>query len=662
MKRLVTALGLVAAASGCKDREPDPMTTERCAELDVPQLFVEKCSTAACHEGSTPAADLDLVSPGLETRLVLKPATQCPGVIADPSDPEGSVLVEKLQPDPSCGVVMPLGMEPLPEEDVACVIEWVSGLVPPTGDGTSTSSDTDDGSTSDTDDPVPEMCTPGEMRACYSGLPETEGVAMCIGGMQSCLADLSWGPCEGEVPPVGENCNTATDENCDGQTPACSDVWVIGYNQIDNQQARAVAVDRTNDDVIVVGDFEGTVVFGDGPHASDNGKHDIFLQRYDHFGNPIWTRIFGDSSNQYAGDVIVDGDGSIILIGRAFGIIDFGGAPLDARGTDDVFIAKLGANGNHIWSSMVGGIDPDRSERVAVDPSGNVYVTGTFTGDATFGGTQFASLGLRDMFLVKLAANNGTIEWAQRVGGAGDDYGWGVAADDTGVYFTGYFGETVSVDGTQLSADDEADVMLGKFDPDGVVLWALSAGGVGHDQGYDLALAPGGEIVVTGAFTTSLDFGGVSSALTSAGLRDIFLARFSPDGTALWANAYGDDRDQFENDFEVNTWPSLAIGDDGTIHLAGSLAGAAYFGGPGDMISAGKVDAYLVRFDADGNWLSAQRWGGAGTESAVGVDADSTGASLIAGRYFSSGFEIVPAGPLVGYGNADGFVAKLPPP
>lgn len=664
MKRLVTALGLLAAASGCKDDDPGPMATERCAELDIPQLFVEKCSTAACHEGSAPAADLDLVAPGLETRLVLKPATQCPGVIADPSDPEGSVLVEKLRPDPSCGVAMPLGMELLPEEDVACVVEWVSGLVPPSGDddGTTTGGETDGGTGSDTEDPVPEMCSPGDTRDCYSGLPETEGVGMCVGGTQSCLADLSWGPCEGEVPPVGEDCFTGADENCDGQTPACSDTWVIGFQQIDNQQARAVAVDRTNDDVIVTGDFENTVVFGDGPHTSDNGKHDIFLARYDHFGNPIWTRIFGDSSNQYAGDVIVDADGNIVLIGRAFGIIDLGGTPLDAKGTDDVFIARFDADGNHLWSSMVGGIDPDRSERVAADLAGNVYVTGTFTGDGTFGGTQFASMGLRDMFLVKLAATDGAIEWAQRIGGVEDDYGWGVAADDTGVYFTGYFGDTVSIGADELVAADGADVMLGKLDPDGAPLWALSAGGVGLDQGYDLALAPGGELVVTGAFTTSLDFGGMSPALSSAGLRDIFLARFSPDGIALWANAYGDDRDQFENDFEINTWPSLAIANDGTIHLGGSLAGAANFGGPGDMISAGKIDAYLARFDPNGNYVSAQRWGGGGTESVVGVDADSAGNSLLAGRFFSSGFELAPAGTLVGYGNADGFVAKLPAP
>jgi len=661
-KRLVTALGLVATSACGGPEGPSGGTGgERCAELDVPQLFVEKCSSAACHEGSAPAAALDLVAPGLETRIVLLPATQCAGVIADPSDPEGSVLVEKLRPNPSCGTIMPQVGDPLPEEDVQCIVEWISGLVPPgPSDGTTTSSDTEGEDTDATDTgQIPEMCTPDETRDCYSGLPETEGVAMCHGGTQTCQADASWGPCEGEVPPLGEDCNTADDENCDGETPACSETWVVGYSAENNQQARAVAIDRSNGDVIVLGDFEGTVGFGDGPHVSDNGKHDIFLARYDLYGNSIWIKQFGDSSNQYGGDVVVAPDGDIVLVGRAFGIIDFGGAPLDGVGTDDVFIARLDGNGDYVWSTMVGGLDPDRSERVAVDPAGNVYVTGTFTGDATFGGTQLASAGLRDLFLVRLSAASGGIQWARQLGGPEDDYGWGVAADDTGVYFTGHFGGSVSFDATQLDAADGLDAVIGKYDPDGEPLWALAAGGDGLDQGYDIAVGPTGDVFVVGAFTSSLDLGGMADPLTSAGERDLFLARLGPDGTAVWANGYGDAADNFANDFEDNTWPALAIGDDGTIHLAGSLAGTASFG-TGTLSSGGKVDVFLARFDPDGTGLSAQRWGGAGTEIALGVDADANGNSAIVGRFFASNINFGAAGSVTNHGNSDAYVAKLP--
>jgi len=662
MHRVVTALGLLAAVSACKDQDPGPTTSAHCAEFDVPQLFVAQCSSSACHEGSTPAADLDLVAAGLEERIVLKPATLCPGVIADPSDPEASVLIEKLRPDPSCGVVMPLGLELLPEEDVECVVEWISGLVPPgPEEGTDEDGDTDDESGS-SDGPQPEMCDPGATQECYSGLPDTEGVGMCIGGMQTCLDEMIWGPCEGEVAPLGEDCFTPEDENCDGQTPECSETWVIGYHQEDSQQTRAVAIDQANGDVIVAGDFENTVIFGDGPHTADNGKHDIFLARYDLFGNPIWTRQYGDSSNQYAGDVAVDDSGNITLVGRAFGIIDLGGQPLDAIGTDDIFIAHFDGSGNHLWSTMVGGPDPDRSQRVAVDAVGDVYMAGTFTGDATFGGTQFASRGLRDFFVVKLSGSSGTIEWAQRIGGRGDDYGWGVAADETGVYFTGYFSDSVDFGSDTFDSAGELDAIVGKYDPDGAPLWAIAAGGSGLDQGYDLAIDSDGQIVVTGAFTESLDLGGMTTPLQSAGERDIFLARFDPEGVALWAYAFGDDRDQFVNDFEVNTWPSMEIGGDGTILLAGSIAGAAYFGGAGDTISAGKVDAYLARFDRDGNYVSAQRFGGPGTEIALSVDADANGYAVIAGRFFSSGFDLGPSGSLTGYGGSDGYVAKLPPP
>ena len=106
----------------------------------------------------------------------------------------------------------------------------------------------------------------------------------------------------------------------------------------------------------------------------------------------------------------------------------------------------------------------------------------------------------------------------------------------------------------------------------------------------------------------------------------------------------------------------MAIGPDDTIHLVGSIAGAAYFGGSGDTISAGKIDAYLARFDSDGGFIDAQRWGGAGTESALSVDVTAEGQTVIAGRFFSSGFDFSPLGSITGYGSSDGYVAKVAAP
>jgi hypothetical protein len=151
----------------------------------------------------------------------------------------------------------------------------------------------------------------------------------------------------------------------------------------------------------------------------------------------------------------------------------------------------------------------------------------------------------------------------------------------------------------------------------------------------------------------------MAAPLVSEGARDIFLARLDPNGVAVWANGYGDAADNLANDFEDNTWPALAIGDDGTIHLAGSLAGSASFG-TGTLTSGGKVDVYLARFDPDGTGLSAQRWGGAGTEIAVGIDADANGNSLIVGRFFASTMSFGSAGSVTNHGNSDAYVAKLP--
>jgi hypothetical protein len=92
----------------------------------VARIFVPTCGGTACHGTNAPQQDLDLVSPGLASRVVGVTAKGCAVMLADPADPEGSLIYQKLSPTPPCGAPMPLARPPLSRADAACVLAWIA--------------------------------------------------------------------------------------------------------------------------------------------------------------------------------------------------------------------------------------------------------------------------------------------------------------------------------------------------------------------------------------------------------------------------------------------------------------------------------------------------------------------------------------------------------
>ena len=78
------------------------------------------------HQACLRQQDLDLVSPGLASRVVGVVAKGCSVMLADPADPEGSLIYQKLSPTPPCGAPMPLARPPLSRAEVACVLAWIA--------------------------------------------------------------------------------------------------------------------------------------------------------------------------------------------------------------------------------------------------------------------------------------------------------------------------------------------------------------------------------------------------------------------------------------------------------------------------------------------------------------------------------------------------------
>ncbi len=220
----------------------------------------------------------------------------------------------------------------------------------------------------------------------------------------------------------------------------------------------------------------------------------------------------------YSVSIAVDASGNVYTTGYFQGTVDFDPAPgtfnLTSAGGFDIFISKLDALGNFVWAKNMGGPDADESNSIALDPSGNVLITGYFTrivdfdpGLATYNLTS--TTGGFDMFICKLDAS-GNFIWAKELGSADvDDFGQSIAVDASGnAYIAGKFNGNIA-----------------KFDPLGNILWTVSGGRPGNFIKLDAS----GNIYITGSFSGTADFdpGPGTNNLTSAGGFDIFVVKLN---------------------------------------------------------------------------------------------------------------------------------------
>jgi uncharacterized protein (AIM24 family) len=399
---------------------------------------------------------------------------------------------------------------------------------------------------------------------------------------------------------------------------AMTHLWSQGFGDSSQvQHGQSVTFDASGN-VVMTGDFQGTVDFGGGPLTSA-GLWDIFLAKFDASGTHLWSQGFGDASGQGGVSVAYDPSGNLVMTGSFWGTVDFGGGPLTSAGQSDIFLAKFDSGGTHLWSQRFGDGSCQNGYSVALDSSGNVVMTGKFYGTVDFGGGPLTSAGDHNIFLAKFDAS-GTHLWSQGFGDASHQYGLSVAFDPSGnVVMTGYFSGTVDFGGGPLTSAGGDNIFLAKFDASGTHLWSQ---GFRNQWGYSVALDSSGNVVMTGFFVDTVDFGG--GPLTSAGGQDIFLAKFDTNGTHLWSQGFGDGSDQIGQ--------SVAFDPSGNVVMTGSFWGNVDFGG-GPLTCAGWSDIFLAMFDASGTHLWSQGFGDASIQFGRSVAFDPSGNVVMTGEF-----------------------------
>ena len=404
------------------------------------------------------------------------------------------------------------------------------------------------------------------------------------------------------------------------------DIFIAQYNP-DGTLAWAKRAGGSGDDwvngittlsdnsTVVIGRFNGTAKFGQGElnqtSLISSGGCDIFIAQYNPDGTLAWAKHAGGSGDDWGNGITTLSDNSTVVTGEfyesaTFGLGEVNQAVLTSAGFSDIFIARYNPNGTLSWAKCAGGMDNDEGCGITALSDDSTVVTGYFYGSAVFALgepniTFLTSAGYWDVFIARYNPN-GTLAWAKRAGGYNSDYGYGITAlSDNSTAVTGLFYGSATfgkgdINQTVLTSAGDDDIFIAQYNPDGTLSWAKSAGGSSYDLGSGITTLSDNSTVLTGYFVGTATFGlgqPNETVLNSAGYKDMFIARYNPNGSLEWAKRAGGTG--------LDTgWGITTLSDNSTV-VTGWFSGIATFG-PGEfnetiLTSAGGYDIFIARFE-----------------------------------------------------------------
>ena len=461
--------------------------------------------------------------------------------------------------------------------------------------------------------------------------------------------------------------------------------WAKAMNTPDDEEVTDLVVDRSTNDVYIVGEWErnlsGAFPAGANPatdFSSPFGQQDGFVAKYDSGGTFLWAFKVGGPNIDRVNSIAIDADGNIYITGYiGTGTSYFSGtSPHTGASTinnsmhEEFYIAKFNPGGEFEWVRISASSGGDLDGRDVYANSSAVYAVGRADGRASFGPLDMASTpNGDDIFLIKYYLN-GDEQWVAQCGGNGDDYAYGVIADETNVYFTGSF------DGNNLNLGDAGggtvhtlsnanngtpDMVLACYDTDGNHTWSHAISSNQGDRGNDITMDTD-SLYITGAHDHNVSFPGYSgNPVPSSTDEDIFISSHAKsDGSTGWVVTLpctdaGNERGwAIDGDGNGNLYVIGDFEDDLTLPDASTLSAP----GPG-----GQEDFFVFGFTTGGTYRWALSAGSDASEDGNSIAVGSHGAIYVGGRYrdeMTLGPSTLPDG-----SQTNGFLARMtdiPPP
>ncbi|OYU94282.1 MAG: hypothetical protein CFE21_16995 [Bacteroidetes bacterium B1(2017)] len=362
---------------------------------------------------------------------------------------------------------------------------------------------------------------------------------------------------------------------------------------------------------------------------------------------PNWPRVAGGSETDAAGSVAVDASGNVYVSGTIKGNSNFGLNQVLAVG-NDIFLAKYSSTGDLIWLRTAGGTGDEASSSVVLDAAGNPIIAGSFQGTSTFGTTSVTSAGSDDGFIAKYDAS-GAFVWVKTFGSTDQDVVNAMVLDAAGnILVGGFHSGLTSFAGTTttLNNSGKSDLIVVKYNSSGAFQWARSGGNANtYDFAFGIGTDANNNVFVTGEIKGISTFGTVNTGF--AGASDIILVKYDATGTVQYANNYGSTGD--------DKGLSLDVDANGQVYLVGAFSGTVAFGST-NLTSVGITDGFITKINGSNGTVSwAKQMGGVSQDIASGVDLGTNGEIFVTGSFGgSANFD---SQVLTSQGNLDIFVA-----
>ncbi len=418
----------------------------------------------------------------------------------------------------------------------------------------------------------------------------------------------------------------------------------------------------------VAGVFSSPTMSAGSLTVSSAGLEDVYITKYDPNGNALWMKQVGGIDNEEIGGICTDANGNVYLTG-SFSSPVIGVAPFvinkSTAGSDpDIFVVGYDSFGNALWLKGYGDTGKDRgADCVYSNAQSALYVVGYYTSQSfafsSYTITNTSSIGDADLYVLKLDASANPL-WAVTTG---DEFSQdlalhvGLDASNSYPYISGIlYGNPTSIIGSTTLTNNYAgtNYFLAKCSDTGIFQWALNGGSLtGESNQVGLAVDAANNCYISG------DYDGVSMSvppltLTNSGQKDVFLAKYDPSGTLLWAN-------QISNGALEELAGGLAVDANNNIYIGGSYTGTVVTIGTTSFTNTapGFNDIFVAKYNSSGNFQWATTAIGSDIEKLNDISSDVGGNIYAAGNYNIAGPTAFGTTTLNSVGIDNIFLAKI---
>ena len=430
--------------------------------------------------------------------------------------------------------------------------------------------------------------------------------------------------------------------------------WAAQAGGTFSDQAGYIVLDQIGNSYIGGGFNSEPIIFNTNS-AFSLGQNDLAIIKYDPSGNEVWAWAFGGynpagTAYEQIGYLAIDTLHSRLLItGSFYDSLTLSDTILSGQGLT-IFLLVTDLDNNILWARAGGGAGTDKGFGITYDTLGNIYISGTNLNEATFQGITIPKGG----FLVKYD-KNGNLIWAKnkfRYTPASITY---CEAPPLNLCF---LNQNLLVNGNILGKDIVIDTIsitiplgtnaayLASFSPEGDIQWLRIAGAPYGATGRPVSIDGNGDIYITGEMG-QIGFFGQDTLHSVTPYGDAFVAKFTSDGTCLWARNI--------NASNRSKGYGVSADRENNVYFSGTLDGTAQFGS-NIVVSESTSDLFVARYSSEGTCIGVNHYS---KGIFPGIAVDNSGNLHIGGTFYNT--LDIGSQPLISRGSSDMFAAECSP-